>query len=232
MKLPEGLVMKKGPDGKIALQMSGKSDYKVSMVGTKDGNFELKFDKPQPKEPPKVTKGPEIVNILPTAQGAKIVNFLPANQAVDKRKIRFKKATPIRAPFLLQNTQGGTKVVKAVPPGTKVVQTGRGATILQPAPVATPTTQANVQTVPLQNAPRIASVGNIVRLPEGQQVFVSEGSASASARLQNRGNRPPTQTKPPEEKKSRPNILSRSNRRKSTPRKVQSIQAPGAPTGN
>ncbi len=217
MKLPEGLVMKQTPNGKIALQMSGKTDYKVSMVGTPDGSFQLKFDKPQQKQPPKP----------PPAKGPQIVNILPPSPATDKRKIPFVKATPIRAPFLLQNTPGG-KIVQATvaspTTGAQLVPT-TGTQLVQTT-VASP-----VQTrmaSPVRPSPRIGSVGKIVSLPEGQQVFVSEGSASA--RIQNRSNRAPTQAKPTEEKKSRPNILSRSNRRKSTPRKVQSIQ-PTASTG-
>ena len=95
-----------------------------------------------------------------------------------------------------------------------------GASILKPVQVRSPGADSqNIIRMPHQNlvkilpAPQkqglqIRSVGQIVNLPDGKQVYLPDDKKAAGANTA--------------QQKSRPNILSRANRRKSTPRKVMS----------
>ena len=161
LQLPQGLVMKQGPDGKLCIQTPGVTDYKVSMVTTPDGSFQLKFDK----------TGGQTLKLQPS---------LP-------------QLTP----------KPGTSLLRAVP----LAVTNQGGA---------PTTQQGVKTsfvtVPPKQKLQIGSVGQIVNLPDGKRVYVPSNEKGA-------GNGKETQ-------KSRPNILSRTNRRKSTPRKVMNVTSP------
>ena len=175
VQLPQGLVMKQGPDGKLCIQTPGVIDYKVSMVTTPDGSFQLKFDKTAGVQAQQKTQN--------GGQTGKVQPSLP-------------QLTP----------KPGTSLLRAVP----VVVTNQSAA---------PTTQQGLKNVvtklvpaPQKQTLQIGSVGQIVNLPDGKRVYVPSNEKGP-------GNGKETQ-------KSRPNILSRTNRRKSTPRKVMNVTSP------
>ena len=174
MQLPQGLVMKQGPDGKLCIQTPGVTDYKVSMVTTPDGSFQLKFDK---------TGGAQ-------AQQQKLQNVGQAAKV------------PVQPRLPQLTPKPGTSLLRAVQ-----VPVANQNVACTPQQAVKKVVSGPVQVAQKQGL-QIHSVGQIVNLPDGKRVYVPSNEKGA-------GDGKETQ-------KSRPNILSRTNRRKSTPRKVMS----------